>query len=293
MKPSLALTGATGLVGREFRRRFEAHVTATFSGDICNGVDVESFCSSLRDVDCLIHLAAVVPRQTVDTDPERAYHVNCGGTLRILEALKRLKDREGRAPRLLYASSSHVYAASDRALKEADELTPLSAYGLTKLQGEQWCRHYRDNHRLSIAVVRIFSFSGPGQSFEYFIPATVQKVLQAERNSEVRFQGVRGSRDFLHVAQVAEGLFKLAQFTFNGEINLATGVGLPLTDVIRRVVELAARSDLRLNFGEDPPVHLVADVQKLNSEGLEFRPQLDRIIHDVLSQQQKVGYGSC
>ncbi|UCH05025.1 MAG: NAD(P)-dependent oxidoreductase [Candidatus Thorarchaeota archaeon] len=73
----------------------------TIWGDIR---DPEVVLNAMRDVECVIHLAAIIP-PTSDVDPDLTRAVNIGGTTNILEAAQKL----GSTPKMIYASSIATY----------------------------------------------------------------------------------------------------------------------------------------------------------------------------------------
>ena len=69
----------------------------TVWGDITNPEIVEQ---AMQDIDCIIHLAAIIPPAS-DANPELARKVNVGGTLNLLNAAKNLTT----PPKFIFASS--------------------------------------------------------------------------------------------------------------------------------------------------------------------------------------------
>ena len=79
-----------------------------------------------------IHLAGLVGISKVDKNQELAYRINVDGTLRLAERF--LKEHDGV---FYFISSSHVYKASNKILKEDSDLNPTSAYAEYKLIAEE------------------------------------------------------------------------------------------------------------------------------------------------------------
>ena len=115
-----------------------------------------------QGTDCVFHLAAWarVPRSI--EDPLGTHQVNVGGTLNVLEAVRRYK-----VPRLVYVSSSSVYGnQATHLLNEDMTPDPLSPYGLQKLIGEQYCTLYARMFGITAASLRYFNVYGPRQNSE-------------------------------------------------------------------------------------------------------------------------------
>ncbi len=129
------------------------------NGSILDTLAVDS---AVRGADCAFHLAAWarVPRSI--EDPLGTHQVNVGGTLNVLEALRRHK-----VPRLIYVSSSSVYGNQATHLMQEDMTPdPLSPYGLQKLIGEQYCTLYARMFGITVASLRYFNVYGPRQVCE-------------------------------------------------------------------------------------------------------------------------------
>ncbi|MFX0033200.1 MAG: NAD-dependent epimerase/dehydratase family protein [Promethearchaeota archaeon] len=102
-------------------------------GDLRNSNDVEK---AIDGQDIVIHLAAIIP-PLADYNPELAEAVNVGGTINVLNMIKKQK----KMPKLIFTSSIAVYG--DRRLnpliKVSDPLNPSRGdfYALTKISAEK------------------------------------------------------------------------------------------------------------------------------------------------------------
>ena len=76
----------------------------TFWGDITNSEDVNKV---VKDVNCIIHLAAIIPPLS-EKNPELTYKVNVEGTRNLLTAAKSSSNR----PKIIMASSMGVYGVT-------------------------------------------------------------------------------------------------------------------------------------------------------------------------------------
>ena len=134
--------------------------------------------NAVREVDCVVHLAAwaQVPRSI--EDPLGTHQVNVVGTLNVLEAVRRF-----RVPKLVYVSSSSVYGNQETHLLHEDMTPePLSPYGLQKLVGEQYCTLYARLFGTTIASLRYFNVYGPRETSEGPYTLVVARFRQ-QRNA--------------------------------------------------------------------------------------------------------------
>ena len=278
---SIALTGSTGVVGTRLQEYFGDAEFFVFNGDIRDEQAVKKFCREAAACDAIIHLAARVPKQVVDSDPLEAFDVNVRGTLNVLEGLRQLRSY---APWMFYASSSHVYASSPAPMREDGLLEPFTLYGLTKLQGEQWCSAYAREFGLKVCVGRLFSFSDSLQPNLYFIPAMIHKIQNAEKNSIIELSGVNGERDFLTVSQICHSIERLCAKKFEGVVNVGTGTGSHLLTIVQKIADLVGRDDLVIKAKNDAPTFHVADNTLLKSVGVELSNVVDSLLIEMTSR---------
>ncbi len=276
---NIALTGGTGVLGVRIQEYFKDTNFIIYDGDIRDEKEVKRFCRESVTCDAFFHLAALVPKQSVDSDFTEAFDINVRGTLNVLEGLRQLGSY---SPWLFYASSSHVYSSSPLPMKEDGKLEPFTMYGMTKLQGEQLCQTYVREFGLKIGIGRIFSFSDTLQPNLYFIPAMIQKIKNAEINAIVEISGINGERDFLTTQQISKSIEFLYKNNFTGVVNIGTGIGSQLFTVVERIAELLGRNDLSIIAKDDKPTFHVSDSSVLFNLGLKLDNKIDILITDMV-----------
>lgn len=126
-------------------------------GDIRNLDTCRECC---RDVDIVLHQAALgsVPRSIVD--PIATNQSNIDGTLNMLVAAK-----DEKVKRFVYASSSSVYGDEPQ-LPKIEENTgiPMSPYAVSKKTGELYARVFECTYELKTVILRYFNVFGPRQN---------------------------------------------------------------------------------------------------------------------------------
>jgi GDP-4-dehydro-6-deoxy-D-mannose reductase len=120
---------------------------------------------------CIYHLAAIsVPQDCGQEEVlPRAMAVNVGGTRQVLDLAATLVP----SPRVLFISTSHVYAPVRPASSRVDEeapLAPRSAYGHTKLAAEEEVRRAVREQGCDALIVRAFLHTGPRQIPALMLP---------------------------------------------------------------------------------------------------------------------------
>jgi CDP-paratose 2-epimerase len=145
-------------------------------GDVRDPLAVER---AVRDVEEVFHLAAQVAVTTSLDRPDRDFAINLGGTLELLEALRRLRE----PPPVLFTSTNKVYGAlADLDLELVgnrwlprdplvrahgiDERRPLdfcTPYGCSKGGADQYVLDYAASFDLPSVVFRMSCIYGPHQ----------------------------------------------------------------------------------------------------------------------------------
>ena len=167
-------------------------------GDIRDRFVVEGILR--RDVpEAVVHLAARAGVRPSIQRPQLYTSVNVDGTTVLLEACREMK-----VPRLLFASSSSVYGASERIpFREDDPVDrPVSPYAATKRAGELLGYAFSHLHGLHVTCLRYFTVYGPRQRPEMAIHQFVDRVLHDE---PVPLYGDGSSkRDYTYVEDAVE-----------------------------------------------------------------------------------------
>lgn len=171
----LLITGADGLLGSEIARVFSptCEILATDRGDC----DVTSREECMRVVgsfapDVVVHCAAYTAVDRAETEEEAAFAINAAGTRNVALAC-----RAHRAVLVAYGTDYVFDGAAGRPYVEDDPTGPLSAYGRSKLGGEEALREVQPEFLL---IRTQWLFGSRGASF-------VSSILdRAERGEELR-----------------------------------------------------------------------------------------------------------
>jgi len=133
---------------------------------------------SLKDIDIVLHQAALpsVPRSI--KDPITTNDVNINGTLNILEAAVDMKVK-----RVVYASSSSVYGDEPTLPKKENLIgNCLSPYAATKKTNELYAQVFADVYGIKLMGFRYFNIFGPRQdpdgAYAAVIPLFVKHIIK-------------------------------------------------------------------------------------------------------------------
>ena len=132
----ILLTGGSGLLGTELRRRLpDAHAPGEEEFDVTRPDQMETYLDGI-EVRCVVHAAAFVSPPLVDNDPVRALDVNIAGTANVVRICAR------RRLRLVYISTDYVFQGDRGGYAEEDPVHPVNKYAWSKLGGECAVRLY-------------------------------------------------------------------------------------------------------------------------------------------------------
>ena len=224
--------------------------------------------------DWIFHLAAIsVPDDCGSGQPSaEATAVNVDGTRRVMELAASLREH----PRVVFASSSHVYAPVDPRAPRVDEDAPLGpkrGYGRTKLAAEREIGRAVGQQGCDVVIARSFQHTGPRQNARMMLPQWARQF--ARGGTEPVEVYTRDARiDLTDVRDVVRAYRLLAGQGQSGKVyNVGSGISRRTGDVLGVLQQMADLNrpvlEIRPGFKQDP----IADVSRL--VGLtQWRPQV-------------------
>ena len=133
----ILITGANGMLAKEVKEKFyegnELTLTDVAELDITNEKMVYDFITNLKP-DLIINCAAYTAVDKAEENLELADRINGDGPTNLAKAAKAVGSK------LVHISTDYVFGGDldlSKAYKEDDEKKPVTAYGITKLHGEQ------------------------------------------------------------------------------------------------------------------------------------------------------------
>lgn len=155
----LLITGANGQLGRclqEVMGEQKALYTDAAQLDITDPAALEAFTKS-HLLQGVVNCAAYTDVDKAEEEPERAYQVNALGPAHLARLCARLQ-----IP-LVHISTDYVFDGKNREMPyvETDAVDPQSAYGSTKLAGENFVKDFADRY----FILRTAWLYGDGKNF--------------------------------------------------------------------------------------------------------------------------------
>jgi dTDP-glucose 4,6-dehydratase/UDP-glucose 4-epimerase len=259
-------------------------------GDIRDAGIVES---SVRDIDCVVHLAAINGTENFYKLPELVLDVGVRGLLNVIAACRKYSVGD-----LVVASSSEVYQTAhiiptDETvpLNVPDVLNPRYSYAGSKILSELIAINYGRTDFERVVVFRPHNVYGPDMAWEHVLPQFVLRALdstEAYPADPVPFsiQGDgRQTRAFTHINDMIDGLMILID---RGEHLNVYHIGNPEELTIKEVAERIFRYLRRrpeLIAGSLPAgstLRRCPNIRKIRSLGFEPRISFDAGLPSVI-----------
>lgn len=218
------------------------------------------FCLDLaKNIDCIFHLAALIPIPYSYRAPESYLDTNIKGTLHLCQAA--LKNG---VKRIIHTSTSEVYGTAQYVpIDEKHPLNAQSPYSATKIGADAVAMSFYHSFELPVVVARPFNTYGPRQSARAVIPTIIAQIASGQQ--DVHLGDLRTTRDFTFVTDTCRGLVAIAGLD-NGEgqvFHIGSNQEITVGDLFSLIAEL-----MKTN------VRVVQDSDRLrpvNSEVLRLR----------------------
>ncbi|MEW9920370.1 NAD-dependent epimerase/dehydratase family protein [Marimonas sp. MJW-29] len=201
--------------------------------------DKMALAEALNGKDVVFHLVSTTFPGTANLDPKADVTSNLIGTLSMIETMTSLG-----IGRLVYLSSGGtVYGtAPSHPIPEDYPLNPINSYGIVKVAIEHYLEMFRVNHGLQPIAIRAANPFGPRQRHTGVqgVVATFMRKVRDGQPIEIWGDGCV-VRDFLHVADLAALCVKAAQSDFCGAVNVGSGQGRSLLELIEALSDVSGQ----------------------------------------------------
>ena len=278
---TLALNDA-GYVTVVYDNFSSGHYDACFGSHLVEGdlSDTDKLAQTMHeyDIGCVVHFAALIEAGQSVVTPLPFFENNVAGTLSLLTAMNTAGVR-----RIVFSSTAAVYGNQTDVdlLSESLPRAPINPYGDSKAMVETILEACVNAHNLQAIALRYFNASGAdalGRTGERHTPEThlIPLVIEAAhgRRPDIKIYGTDYDtpdgtciRDYIHVSDLATGHVAAVGHLLQGNaagftpINLGTGVGKSVREVIHTVQQVSGRTfqvvETEQRAGD--PARLVAD----------------------------------
>lgn len=275
--------------------------------DLTDPISVESIISSLKP-DEIYHLAAQSHVQISFELPKYTLDVNAGGTLSVLEAVRKFSPKS----KVYHAATSEMFGnsiSSDGFQREDTAFKPVSPYGCSKLYAHSLCNNYRNSYDMFICSGILFNHESPRRGINFVTNKVVLEAVKIKLglSDELVLGNLNAYRDWGHAKDYIKGMWLMLQQETPEDYVLATGISHTVNELVDYVFnklnldkDKYVKSDKKFERAEE--LHfLKGDSTKARTElGWEieysFETMLDEMIEyweEILTQKKEmlwVGY---
>jgi len=246
------VTGSTGFIGANLVHQClrEGADVAILTRETSNKwrissvlKDVEEYCVDLLDEakleDVILHIRPeIIFHTAVHGGYPSLNHssiilkTNVIGTANLINACRKVEFEL-----FVNSGSSSEYGIKPTAMKEADSLNPIGAYGVSKASATMYCQAISLAEDRPIVTLRLFSPYGYYEERTRLIPSVIVSCLQGQNP---RVSSPDSIRDFIFVEDVmelyikaAENRERIAGQIFNAGCGIQQTIGKVVTDIIK------------------------------------------------------------
>jgi len=238
-----------------------------------------------KNIDAVVHLAAFKAAGESMTDPEKYSRNNLNGTTNVLNAMMKHN-----VMTFVFSSTAAVYGYPEYLPVDEDHsLKPINYYGFTKLAIEEMLKWYDQLKGLKYAALRYFNAAGYDvqgrihgleKSPQNLLPIVMEVASGVRKSMDVfgddyATKDGTGIRDYIHVNDLATAHVRAMNYIVekqeNLTLNLATGKGYSVLDVIKNIQEIIGKNIKYKIIDRRPgdPAELIA-VSNLANEKLNW-----------------------
>lgn len=219
-----------------------------------------------------IHCASSASVGDSVQNPQHDFESSVSILYKILFSLKSLNIKF----KFIFLSSAAIYGNPERIpIKEDDNISPISPYGLNKKICEDICKYFIKNHCMDIKILRIFSVYGIGLKKQ--ILWDINKKIKNNNILELFGTG-NETRDFINVQDLIQAIdlilnCETKEFIFN----VANGEEISIRKLAETFLENRNISYDILKFNNvvkiGDPLNWKADISRIKAIG--YRKQIN------------------
>ena len=229
--------------------------------DLTDPISVQSVISEYQP-DEIYHLAAQSHVQISFELPKYTLDVNAGGTLAVLEAVRKFSPHT----RVYHAATSEMFGNSidnDGFQRETTPLHPVSPYGCAKLYAHSLCNNYRNAYNMFVCSGILFNHESPRRGINFVTNKVVHDAVEVYYGQldYVTLGNLASSRDWGHSKDYVKAMWLMLQQDKPKDYVISTGITRTVEELVNIVFE-------RLQL--DKHKHLKTDQKFMRPEELNY-----------------------
>ena len=206
-------------------------------------------------IEHVFHLAGEVGRENGEQFPRRCVDINVSGTLNLIQLCLEY------GARVYFASTSEIYgdhgaATVSEEMDGLEVLRPTNCYGWSKLQAEQYLRHFTKTTGLLAASMRFFMCYGPGERPDPYRSAMTNFIDSLRHDRPITVH--RGtSRSWCYIDDIVAGC-QLLMERWDGSSYEAFNIGRhdprPTTEVAELICRILEKPSDLIQLADPGPL---------------------------------------
>jgi len=196
--------------------------------------DYKNLSLAFKDVDRVIHLAALIGIPYSYNSTKSYIDTNIIGTYNILEQCVKSKIKK-----LIITSTSEVYGSALKIpIDENHKLQAQSPYAATKIAADKLTESYIKSFNLNAVIVRPFNTYGPRQSTRAVIPTIITQIL---KNKKIELGSLTPKRDFNYVSDVCSAFERILKNNklIGKEVNICSGESISILNLVKLISKIS------------------------------------------------------
>ena len=193
-----------------------------------------------NDIQVVYHLAASADIGRSMADPVNFYQNNLLGSIALLNACN-----DYGIQKFIFASTSAVIGEPEYLpVDEQHKTAPISPYGLTKLNFEQYISYFSLNSQIKFTSLRFPNVFGLRQrpDLEGGVVAIFKEMVSA-REQIIVFGDGEQTRDWVNVSDITSALIASMQVDHQHEIiSLGSSIGISVNELVASMESILGRS---------------------------------------------------
>jgi len=229
--------------------------------DLTDTISVDSVVKETQP-DEIYHIGAQSHVQVSFELPKYTLDVNAGGTLAILEAVRRFSPHS----KVYHAATSEMFGNScdpDGLQRETTPLVPVSPYGCAKLYAHTLCHNYKNAYNMFVCSGILFNHESPRRGINF---VTNKAALEAAKiklglSDKLVLGNLHAKRDWGHAKDYVEAMWLMLQQDKPEDFVIATGETRSVQEMVEYIF-----NRLGLNWTD----YVVTDKKYLRPEELHY-----------------------